>query len=315
MVNNSVKILKNYENISTEGINYRLLCLTGENKGTSYFLLEKRLLMGRDDSVDIQVLDIKSSRKHGELKKIGEDYYLTDLGSQNGILVNDLKIKQHKLQEGDKVIIGKTVFKYSKIINKPKLKIVDEVDNEAGDNKKANLKTVRLILLVVCSLSFAYLFISEEPKKGEKKKAIVEEVKTLNVMEEIIKNKNKKVDRELKKKLNTLLHRGQREYREGNYFRALEEFNLALILNPSDGQTNFYINRTRQRLDQYIRDLFLKARKEVESLKYKKALISYCSIISLLRNYKEDQRYKDAQKNITYVEEKLELGRNEYSCF
>ena len=48
--------------------------------------------------------DIKSSREHAEIAQVGKDYNVTDLESQNSVVVNDLKIKQHTLNEGDKVI-------------------------------------------------------------------------------------------------------------------------------------------------------------------------------------------------------------------
>ena len=112
---NAVKIYKHFETPRAPGEYDRFICLTGENKGKAYFLLGKRVVMGRSEKCDIQILDLKSSREHLELTLVGKNYILTDLSSQNGVVVNDLKVKQHSLTDGDKVIVGKTVYKYSKV--------------------------------------------------------------------------------------------------------------------------------------------------------------------------------------------------------
>ena len=45
------------------------------------------------------------------------------------------------------------------------------------------------------------------------------------------------------KKLEIIYQRGLREAREGNYFRAINEFNLALILSPNNSRARFYISQ------------------------------------------------------------------------
>ena len=111
----AVKIYKHFERPKEVGIHHRVVCLTGKDKGIAYFLIGKRIVFGRAETTDIRVHDIKSSREHAEIILVGKDYVLTDLGSQNGIIVNDLKVKQHVLNEGDKIIIGQTVYSFSRI--------------------------------------------------------------------------------------------------------------------------------------------------------------------------------------------------------
>ena len=89
-MSNAVKLLKHFEAPKEEGVYYRLVCLTGKDKGQAYILMGKRVVMGRSDGADIRVMDIKSSREHAEIIKVGKDFVLTDLGSQNGIIINDL---------------------------------------------------------------------------------------------------------------------------------------------------------------------------------------------------------------------------------
>ena len=109
----NVRVTTELKNPSDVGVHYRLLCMTGPNKGNVYYLTGKRIVIGRGELADIQIVDTKISREHGELAFSENSYTITDLGAQNGIIVNDHKIKQKKLNDGEKIVIGQTVFKYN----------------------------------------------------------------------------------------------------------------------------------------------------------------------------------------------------------
>ena len=119
----NVLVLKHFESPKEVGIYYRLVCLTGTSKGESYVLNSNRIVIGRGDKADIKLNDTKASREHVEITKVGMNWVATDLGSQNGIVVNEKKVTQAQLNEGDKLIIGQTVFKFAKVeVGKPKQK-------------------------------------------------------------------------------------------------------------------------------------------------------------------------------------------------
>jgi len=114
--------------------------------------------------------------------------------------------------------------------------------------------------------------------------------------------------------VNTILHRGLREYREGNYFRAIEEFNLALILNPRSGRAAFYLEKSKQKLDEDIKAHFVRAKVAVDALKFDAAEVSYCSILRLLEKYPEDERYTKAKKELEDLIEKIGKKKDEVNC-
>lgn len=322
------KITKNFKQPTVPGRYTRLSCLTGKNKGTSYFLTGKRAVMGRSEQVDIQILDPKSSREHAEIVQVGPNFVLTDLGSQNGVVVNDLKITQHQLKEGDKIIIGQTVMKFDVIEVKDSKELV-EVDDEDDleeyeeeketKKKKGKAKEEKkkkpVLLIAGVILAIAFLLPDQKVAEQDKKKTGAIGASDSEVLNEMIDKKQREEDKELREKLQAYIHRGLREYREGNYFRAIEEFNLALIMSPSNGDANFYLNRTKQKLDEQIETIFLKAKQEAEALKYNGALISYCEILRLLQDYPEDKRFIDAKKNIEYLEQQMGMDKGDYKCY
>lgn len=72
-------------------------------------------LIGRDpDRVDFVIEDTTVSRKHARITKTPEGIYLKNLSRVNPVLVNDAELTEPALlKEGDRVLIGNTVFLFS----------------------------------------------------------------------------------------------------------------------------------------------------------------------------------------------------------
>jgi len=68
--------------------------------------------IGRSQSADIKVMDIKVSRSHSRIEKRGEKFYITDLGSRNGTYVNGERITTHELVNGDNIKVGFSILRY-----------------------------------------------------------------------------------------------------------------------------------------------------------------------------------------------------------
>jgi len=77
-------------------------------KGTKYRI-------GRAPDNDIQIKDdSKVSRNHCELSRRGNQFYLVDLGSSNGTLVNgDVFEGEYKLYGGEELKVGETLFRFT----------------------------------------------------------------------------------------------------------------------------------------------------------------------------------------------------------
>lgn len=313
--NPNVRISKKLEAPQEAGKHHRLLCLTGKNKGFSYFMTGKRLVMGRNETCDIQILDTKSSREHAELSKVGDKYILTDLGSQNGIVVNDLKINQHTLADGDKVIVGQTVYKYS-IFNNKKVELVDDDEDDDDEDefgeKEEKPKNNKFLLIVVV-LAGAFLLLGDNEQAPPPAKKPGDAVNVSGVTQGVA-DTSREMDTELEKKVDTILHQGLREYREGNNYRAIEEFNLALILNPRSGRAAFYLEKAKQKLNEDVKSNFLRAKVAIDALKYDSATVSYCAILRLLEKYPEDERYVKAKAELEDLLTKMGREKNDTDC-
>jgi pSer/pThr/pTyr-binding forkhead associated (FHA) protein len=310
----NVLVLKHFESPKEAGVYYRLVCLTGGNKGESYVLLGNRIVIGRGDKADIRLNDTKASREHAEITKVGSNWVATDLGSQNGVVVNDKKITQQPLTEGDKVIVGQTVFKFAKVEVTSKAKVIKE-ENEDADKSGANKALIPFLIFL---LIFAGLFLFDEvptqktPARSTQTTRNFQDVN--NEYAAAIQKRQANENKQIKEKLVVIYQRGLRELRERNYYRAIHEFNLALIIAPGDSQAEYYLRKTKEELDKEIEGYTAKAQRDEESLKYNSAIISYCSIIRLLYSVPEDPRHKNAVTQIKELESKLGMDAGETDC-
>jgi hypothetical protein len=84
----------------------------GPSKGAVYSMQDEVITIGRDNDAHIQIMDQGVSRRHAEIFCVGEMYFLRDLGSRNGTYVNDERISEELLREGDRVRIGQTTLTF-----------------------------------------------------------------------------------------------------------------------------------------------------------------------------------------------------------
>ena len=80
------------------------------NDGRSYSLpiAKEKIIIGRSKDNNLILSDKTVSRHHAEIVKTREGYLLTDLGSYNGIKVNEKSVQSILLKHNDKIRIGVT---------------------------------------------------------------------------------------------------------------------------------------------------------------------------------------------------------------
>jgi pSer/pThr/pTyr-binding forkhead associated (FHA) protein len=81
--------------------------------GTRHELAGPRALLGRSKECDVRISDPNVSRRHAELRQEGSAYWIVDLESTNGVLVNGRRQKRAKLDDGDTITLGSTDVVFS----------------------------------------------------------------------------------------------------------------------------------------------------------------------------------------------------------
>jgi hypothetical protein len=85
--------------------------LWGDRHGGRFFVIYdgERLALGRDpDVADIVLMDPAISRRHCLLSKSGGVIKLEDLGSTNGVFINEKRVRAAEIQAGDCLRLGAT---------------------------------------------------------------------------------------------------------------------------------------------------------------------------------------------------------------
>ncbi|NJL53947.1 VWA domain-containing protein [bacterium] len=90
-----------------------LIVEKGKNAGASTPLYaEREVTIGRDPTSTILLEDGKVSAHHARVRFLENGFTIVDLNSTNGMLVNDRRVTQMRLQHGDRIEIGSTVLIY-----------------------------------------------------------------------------------------------------------------------------------------------------------------------------------------------------------
>jgi two-component system cell cycle response regulator len=91
-----------------------LLFLTGTRMGAAVVFEGRPLVIGRDPACDVVAPDDAVSRQHARFLPTGQGgVALEDLRSRNGTVVNGERITRRVLADGDRIMLGRTVLKFS----------------------------------------------------------------------------------------------------------------------------------------------------------------------------------------------------------
>jgi pSer/pThr/pTyr-binding forkhead associated (FHA) protein len=73
---------------------------------------DQAFMLGRMPEKDLVIADPNVSRRHAEIRAVGPNFVLVDLGSTNGTRINGVAISQQTLRDGDAISIGATTMRF-----------------------------------------------------------------------------------------------------------------------------------------------------------------------------------------------------------
>lgn len=89
-----------------------LVAMNGRDQGEDYKIRAGKNTIGSSPDNDICIGDSYASGKHASLKFADNEYFITDLDSSNGTVVNEKEISKMELKDNDVIRIGETKFKF-----------------------------------------------------------------------------------------------------------------------------------------------------------------------------------------------------------
>ncbi len=83
------------------------MVLSGFYEGLELCLDRERLVIGRGRKADLALAEATISRAHAAIGFDGASFYVEDLGSTNGTMVNGARISRQALKSADEIQMGK----------------------------------------------------------------------------------------------------------------------------------------------------------------------------------------------------------------
>ncbi len=100
-----------------QGNRFFFVFTEGKYKGGEFTVTrDAQIIIGRDISCDVAIIDAKVSRKHARIWNNNGTTYIEDSNSTNGCSVNGKPLKggePHKLTPGDELVIGDSTFAFT----------------------------------------------------------------------------------------------------------------------------------------------------------------------------------------------------------
>ena len=86
---------------------------SGPDAGHTHRASDSALRLGRSPDNDLILRDPATSGHHARVERRGDKFWIVDLGSTNGTLVNGEPIQEKELNHGDRITLGQNAVHFS----------------------------------------------------------------------------------------------------------------------------------------------------------------------------------------------------------
>ncbi|RME03361.1 MAG: FHA domain-containing protein [Planctomycetota bacterium] len=127
--------------------------------------IEDGMTIGREAKNQIQLLNTSVSRVHCKLLKKNNSFKIQDLGSSNGIRVNNIHVQEQLLAPGDVVQVGTMVLVFENDIFQEKLEFLDISQNPLTEEDLERLCRQERIAI---QFNTSHKYVEEAVEIGER---------------------------------------------------------------------------------------------------------------------------------------------------
>ncbi len=303
--------------------------MSGPGMGREFDLGISRMTIGRAESNHIVIQDESISRMHAFIEPSEDgDFFVFDNQSRNGVQVNGKRVDVSILRNQDSIQIGSVKFFFEKIGNPDSAISSDQ--SRFGVGKDRGIKINKRLILyggVGLILAFALLSNNKEDKPAKKEARKGSEPKALEAptfvpspdayQEPIADPSQSAIEKELESlnqtdsgvlESETYFRKGQREYFNKNYHRAINAFEVALSLNKSHPAAGYYLKSAIYQAEKEAQRHFEMGLKYFESLQYQRAIYHFQQTQSLLAHKQKDNLFGQVDKYIKLSRQRLQAA-------
>jgi hypothetical protein len=86
--------------------------MSGPVAGGPFALKMVETLIGRGTDAQIRIQDMMMSKRHASIRYVDGEFRIRDEKSSNGTFLNGSKVVEYAVRDGDKLLIGDTLFRF-----------------------------------------------------------------------------------------------------------------------------------------------------------------------------------------------------------
>ena len=106
-----------------------------EERLVTKFRGQGEMTIGRDPSCELMLDNLGVSRRHAQLREVGDRYVIEDLNSTNGIFVDSRRVTTVQVNPGDEIKIGKFVLTIQHAHEEPAGEQVFDIKSDDRDRR------------------------------------------------------------------------------------------------------------------------------------------------------------------------------------
>ncbi|MGE0615814.1 MAG: FHA domain-containing protein [Bacteriovoracia bacterium] len=306
----------------------RLKVIQGPDYGAIFVVTGARATVGRGETCDVMISDLKSSRQHAEFIAVPGGWKVRDLGSANGILLNGNEAKIADVRTGNTVTIGETVLEFMAASDSNTLMLKApakspaqmKADQAALDAHRQRIRAMtsfgggeamkaavarpnlnpagqRRLLIYGALGALLYFLVGTEGEQVQKRKKRTTSVEARDLASLLPPDDSPEVN----KTATMFFKAGFKEYQAGNYLRAKVQFETALQVSPGHKLSNLYLQNCDKAIQEEVKFHLDRGLKGYESGKLRESKGHYEAILRLLYRDQASPYYIEAKDQLVKV--------------
>ena len=139
---------------------YRLIVLTGPLKGQRITIDPEPMVIGRQETCDIQLPDNEVALNHAQLEHRGAELFIRDLGSMNKVILNKREVQETRLKHGDILELGRTRLLVQAIVQAE----VQDITSAPTAQRRSHKRRLALAASLLVFIGGAWAMWPSEPE-------------------------------------------------------------------------------------------------------------------------------------------------------
>lgn len=289
----------------------------GPMKGVVRLMSQAQFTIGRSTECDFVIVnDPKCSRKHVTILVTPQGCEAISQNEKNLLLINGKEVEHARLRDGDILTLGETEVQFNATsaarrmdapiaMARPGHPMYPQPNAQPPPRRPRRAKggSARLVIYFVIGLFFLWIFTAEEGKKkptidirtDQKIEADIEAATKLKEQAEV--QAAKRLDQSVtSRQAQENYVRGFRDYRKGQYERAITQFQACLALNPEHVLCNRYIRLAQRKFNELIQYEVLLGRKYRDQNQFRSCMAAFKNVMSMVKDA-NSPIYKEAKAN------------------